>query len=98
MNNPNNETINEFNGEINAKVEEILNKYKLKKEEIQKKLYESEARQKILEQNIEQQKEALKQAFGTDDINQIKEIKTQYEKTLQDLIQKIEATEVTPEI
>jgi len=85
-----NNQINQVN--LNTKIEEILNKYKAKEENIKKRLYELEAQQKILEQNLEQQKEALRQTFGTDDINEIQKIKEQYEKTLQELIQKIENT------
>jgi aminoglycoside phosphotransferase family enzyme len=76
--------------DLDQKVQELLSKYKSKEEEIQRQLYELEAQQKLIEQNLNQQKEILRQTFGTDDIEEIKKIKEQYESTLQEMIKKIE--------
>jgi len=75
---------------LDQKIQEIINKYKIKEEELQRQLYELEARQKILEQNLEQQKEILKQTFGTDNTDELNKIKEKYEKELEKLIEKIE--------
>jgi uncharacterized membrane protein YqiK len=77
--------------DLNQKVQTILAKHKAKEEELQRQLYELEAQQNLLEQNLNQQKEVLKQTFNTDDINEIKKIKEQYQNTLQEMIQKIES-------
>ena len=82
--------MNSTNQDLNQKIQDILNQYKIKEEENQRKLYELEAQQKILEENIEQQKQVLKETFGTDDLDKLKEIKNQYEKELLVLIEKIE--------
>jgi len=78
---------------LDQKVQEILNKYKLKEEETQRQLYELEAQQKIIEQNLNQQNEALLQTFGTNDIEEIKKMKLNYENELKKMIQKIEEVE-----
>jgi len=78
---------------LDQKVQEILNKYKLKEEETQRQLYELEAQQKIIEQNLNQQNEALLQTFGTNDIEEIKKMKLNYENELKKMIQKIEEAE-----
>jgi len=75
---------------LDQKIQEIINKYKAKEEELQRQLYELEAQQKILKENLEQQKEVLRQTFGTDDINELNNIKENYEKELLKLIEKIE--------
>jgi len=78
---------------LDQKVQEILNKYKLKEEETQRQLYELEAQQKIIEQNLNQQNEVLLQTFGTNDIEEIKKMKLNYENELKKMIQKIEEAE-----
>ena len=78
---------------LDQKVQEILNKYKLKEEETQRQLYELEAQQKIIEQNLNQQNEVLLQTFGTNDIEEIKKMKLNYENELKKMIQKIEEVE-----
>ena len=72
--------------EINA----ILEEFKNKEDEIKKNIYELEVHKNMVEQNLEQQKQVIQQQFQTTDIEQLQQIKLQYQNELKSKIEEIQ--------